>query len=135
MPLFGQQANTSLLKEALKYEGRKLVSLEFEPEDQPLPKTDLQARVPLHVGSPFHERDLRTALQNLYSSGRYADLAVDARDDGAGVALRFVTQRAYFVGRIEVLGVKQPPNEGQLLSAAKVRTGTIYSAAATKSGH
>jgi outer membrane protein assembly complex protein YaeT len=131
MPLFGQQANTSLLKEALKYEGRKLVSLEFEPEDQPLPKTDLQARVPLHVGSPFHERDLRTALQNLYSSGRYADLAVDARDDGAGVALRFVTQRAYFVGRIEVLGVKQPPNEGQLLSAAKLRTGTIYSAAAT----
>jgi outer membrane protein assembly complex protein YaeT len=117
------------LQEALKYEGRTLVSIEFEPEDQPLPKADIAKRIPLRVGAPFHERDLRTALQNLYSSGRYADLAVDARDEGAGVALRFLTQRAYFIGRIEVTGVKQPPNEGQLLSAAKLRTGTVYSPA------
>ncbi len=106
-----------------------MVSIEFEPEDQPLPKADIAKRIPLRVGAPFHERDLRTALQNLYSSGRYADLAVDARDEGAGVALRFLTQRAYFIGRIEVTGVKQPPNEGQLLSAAKLRTGTVYSPA------
>lgn len=117
------------MQEALKYEGRTLVSIEFEPEDQPLPKADIAKRIPLRVGAPFHERDLRTALQNLYSSGRYADLAVDARDEGAGVALRFLTQRAYFIGRIEVTGVKQPPNEGQLLSAAKLRTGTVYSPA------
>jgi len=113
----------------LKYEGRTVVNLEFEPEDQPLTKQDLQKRVPFHSGSIFHERDLRTALRNLYSSGRYADLAVDARDEGTGMALRFVTQRAYFVGRIEVLGIKQPPNEGQLVSAAKLRAGTLYSAA------
>jgi outer membrane protein assembly complex protein YaeT len=129
LPVFAQQSSPTLLQEALKYEGRTVVSLEFEPEDQPLAKADLTKRVPLHVGEPFHEQYLRAALQNLYSSGRYADLAVDARDEGAGVALRFVTQRAYFVGRIEVLGVKQPPNEGQLLSAAKLRTGTLYSAA------
>jgi outer membrane protein insertion porin family len=94
-----------------------------------LKKEDLKKRVPLHVGSVFHERDLRSALQNLYASGRYADLAVDARDEGSGMALRFVTQRAYFIGRIEVYGVKQPPNEGQLLSAAKLRAGVVYSAA------
>ena len=117
------------MQEALKYEGRTVVSLEFEPEDQPLAKADLAKRVPLHAGSPFHEQDLRIALENLYSSGRYADLAVDAREEGAGVALRFMTERAYFVGRIQVLGVKQPPNEGQLLSAAKLRTGHLYSAA------
>jgi outer membrane protein insertion porin family len=117
------------LQEALKYEGRTVRSLEFEPDDQPLAKADLQKRIPLHVGAPFHERDLRTALQSLYSSGRYADLAVDAREEGSGVALRFVTQRAYFIGRIEVLGVKRPPNEGQLLSAAKLRTGSIYATA------
>ena len=110
LPVFAQQSSPTLLQEALKYEGRTVVSLEFEPEDQPLAKADLTKRVPLHVGEPVHEQYLRAALQNLYSSGRYADLAVDARDEGAGVALRFVTQRAYFVGRIEVLGVKQPPN-------------------------
>jgi outer membrane protein insertion porin family len=129
LPIFAQQSSTTLLQEALKYEGRTVVSLEFEPDDQPLAKADLAKRVPLRAGAPFHEHDLRLALQNLYSSGRYADLAVDAREEGSGVALRFVTQRAYFVGKIEVLGVKQPPNEGQLLSAAKLRTGSLYSAA------
>ncbi len=83
----------------------------------------------MHVGSPFHESDLRASIQNLYSSGRYADIAVDASTEGSGIALRFITQRAYFVGKISVLGVKQPPNEGQLLSAAKLRTGSLYSVA------
>jgi outer membrane protein assembly complex protein YaeT len=117
------------LQEALKYEGRIIVSVEFEPEDQPLAKDDLARRVPFHAGSIFHEPDLRAALQRLYSSGRYADLAVDAREEGAGIALRFVTQRAYFIGRIEVLGAKQPPNESQLIGIAKLRSGTLYSPA------
>ncbi len=117
------------MQEALKYEGRNIVSVEFEPEDQPLTKADLEKRTSLHVGSPFHESDLRAAIQNLYSSGRYADMAVDASEAGSGIALRFITQRAYFVGRISVVGVKQPPNEGQLLSAAKLRTGSLYSVA------
>jgi outer membrane protein assembly complex protein YaeT len=125
---FCQQAD-NLLEEALKYEGRTIVSLEYEPDDQPLTKEDLQKRVPLQAGAIFHERDLRRALQNLYASGRYADLAVDAREEGNGVALRFVTERAYFVGRVEVAGAKQPPNEGQLVSAAKLRQGTLYSTA------
>jgi outer membrane protein insertion porin family len=113
----------------LKYEGRTIERLEFEPEDQPLTKEELRKRVPFHAGSIFHERELRTALQNLYSTGRYADLAVDASDQGAGIALRFVTARAYFVGRIEILGAKQPPNESQLVSAAKLRPGARYSTA------
>jgi outer membrane protein insertion porin family len=112
----------------LKYEGRTIVSVEFEPADQPLTKEELARRVPFRAGSIFHERDLRAALQRLYSSGRYGDLAVDARDEGTGMALRFVTERAYFAGRIEMLGAKQPPNESQLLSAAKLRLGARYAA-------
>ena len=126
--MLAQQPESNLLQEALKYEGRNVVSVTFEPDDQPLAKAELVKRIPIHVGSPFHERDLRAALQNLYSSGRYANLSVDASDEASGVALRFVTERAYFVGKIEVVGGKEPPNEGQLLSAAKLRTGQLYSA-------
>ncbi len=115
------------MREALQYEGRTIEKVEFEPVDQPLTKEELEKRVAFHAGSIFHENELRAALQNLYSSGRYADLAVDASDEGTGVALRFVTQRAYFVGRIEVLGAKQPPNESQLVSASKLRFGALYS--------
>ncbi len=129
LPALCQQSNATLLQEALKYEGRTIQRVEFEPEDQPLTNEELQKRVPFRAGSIFHERELRLALQKLYSSGRYADLAVDASDEGGGIALRFVTQRAYFVGRIEVLGAKQPPNESQLVSAAKLRPGALYSTA------
>jgi outer membrane protein insertion porin family len=129
LPAFARQSNDNLLQEALKYEGRKIVSVEFEPADQPLAREDLERRVPLHAGSVFHESDLRATLQNLYSSGRYADLAVDASDEGAGLALRFLTQRAYFVGRIEIIGAKQPPNESQLISVAKLKAGALYSPA------
>jgi outer membrane protein assembly complex protein YaeT len=129
LPAFCQQAGLTLLQEALKYEGRTIVRVEFEPEDQPLTKAEIEKRVPFHAGSIFHERELRAALQNLYSSGRYANLAVDASGEGAGLALRFITERAYFVGRIEVVGAKQPPNESQLVSAAKLRAGALYTTA------
>jgi outer membrane protein insertion porin family len=78
---------------------------------------------------------LRQAIQNLYATGRYADIAVDAQRvhlTGAaqrgteGVALRFITQRAYFVGSVNIVGVKQPPNNGQLVSAAKLGLGVPY---------
>ena len=75
----------------------------------------------------FHERDLQVAIQRLYSTGRFSDLAVDAMAPGPGtVTLRFVTRRAYFVGRVVVDGVKEPPNGGQLSSATKLRLGTPF---------
>ena len=69
---------------------------------------------------------MRQAIQNLFASGRFSDVVVDARDADGGVALTFITQRAYFVGRVFVFGVKAPPNNGQLLSATKLRLGTPY---------
>jgi outer membrane protein assembly complex protein YaeT len=46
---------------------------------------------------------------------------------GSGrVALRFITKRAYFVGRVVVENIKEPPNGGQLSSATKLRLGTPY---------
>ncbi len=121
-----QNQETSLIQEALKYEGRRIAAISFEPADQPLSTEALASRLPFTTGSIFRERDLRQAIQNLFATGRFSDLAVDASEAGAGVALRFITQRAYFVGRVFVFGVKPPPNSGQLVSATKLRLGTPY---------
>ncbi|HMJ62714.1 MAG TPA: BamA/TamA family outer membrane protein, partial [Bryobacteraceae bacterium] len=86
----------------------------------------LQTRLPFRTGSPFHERELRDAIQNLFATGRFADLAVDAERTAGGVALRFITQNAYFVGHVEIPGVPQPPNSGQLTSATKLRLGMPF---------
>jgi outer membrane protein assembly complex protein YaeT len=117
-----------LIQAALKYEGSRITAIQFEPEDQPLTHAELGQLLPFQTGSAFHERDLQLAIQRLYSTGRFSDLAVDAMAPGPDrVALRFITKRAYFVGRVVVENVKEPPNGGQLSSATKLRLGAPYS--------
>jgi outer membrane protein insertion porin family len=131
LPLFaGQQsAETDLptVSNVRKYEGRVIASIQFEPADQPLTDAELKKRLPFQVGSVFTETLLSQAIRGLYATGRYLDLAVDASDQGSQMALKFVTRRAYFVGRVSIKGVKEPPNSGQLVSASKLRLGTSYS--------
>jgi outer membrane protein insertion porin family len=122
----GQDAEPAPIKEALKYEGQRIARVEFEPAEQPLTGSELRDKLPFKPGSVFHETELRTAIQNLFRTGHFSDLAVDAEKTKDGVALKFITRPAYFVGRVTVLGVKAPPNSGQLSSAMKLRLGTLY---------
>ena len=110
----------------MKYEGQPIISVLFQPSDQPLTPEELSKKLPFRAGSLFRESEVRAAIQNLFATGRYSDLAVDATESGDGVVLKFITQRAYFVGRVVVSGVKQPPNSGQLASATKLRLGAPY---------
>ena len=111
----------------MKYEGQTIVSVLFEPADQPLSRKELTEKLPFKAGSLFRVQELREAIQNLFATGRYSDLAVDAMESDQGVSLKFITKRAYFVGRVVVLGVKQPPNSGHLTSATKMQLGAPYS--------
>jgi outer membrane protein assembly complex protein YaeT len=125
LPISAQE--TPLIQQALQFEGKTITEITFSPPDQPLTSQQLDARLAFHKGAAFHERDLRSAIQNLFSSGRYADLSVDAHDtENGGVALLIQTKRAYFVGHLEVNGVKQPPNNGQLVAATKLQLGTPF---------
>jgi outer membrane protein assembly complex protein YaeT len=126
-PAASQNNAAPLIKEALRYEGQRIIDIQFQPADQPLTNQQLMKRLPFRPGSIFEERNLRLAIQNLFASGRFSDLAVDASEANGGVALKFITKRAYFVGRVLVTGVKQPPNSGQLASATKLRLGEPYS--------
>jgi outer membrane protein insertion porin family len=116
----------SPIREALRYEGERIAGIEYEPADQPLTRSELDYKLPFTVGSRFHERDLRVAIQNLFASGRFADLAVDATQEPEGVRLKFITKRAYFVGRVVVRGIKAPPNSGEITSAIKLRLGVPF---------
>jgi outer membrane protein assembly factor BamA len=108
------------------FEGQPIASVTFEPERQPLTASQLLAMIPLHVGQPLRGADLRDSIQRLYQTGEYADIAVDAEPAGAGVALKFITKPAFFIGYVAVDGVPEPPNEGQLLVATKLTLGAAY---------
>lgn len=108
------------------YEGKPIVAVEFDPAAQPLTFDQLMAMLPLRVGQPLRASDLRDSIQRLYQTGEYADIAVDASAFPAGVALKFITKPAYFIGYFDVTGVSEPPNEGQLLAATKLTLGAPY---------
>lgn len=109
-----------------QYEGKRITAIRFEPQVQPYSDGYLLALLPMKEGTVFHGRDLAAAIQALFATGRYADISVDGAAFKNGVRLTFLTKPAYFIGRVEVNGVKQPPNSGQLVSATKLILGQRY---------
>jgi outer membrane protein insertion porin family len=111
-----------------KWDGRTVTGILFDPPDQPYPTEQMLGLLLLKQGETFTQPALRQSIQALYSTGRFADIAVDASESKspAGVVLKWITKRAYFVGRVTVEGAKDPPNEGQLVSATKLQLGLPY---------
>ena len=105
------------------YEGKPIASVQFDPDTQPLTFDQLMAMLPLRIGQPLRASDVRDSIQRLYQTGEYADIAVDATLAAAGVNLKFITKPAYFIGHVDVSGVPEPPNEGQLVVATKLALG------------
>jgi len=110
-----------------EYEGKTIASIQFDPEKQPLATDRLIALLPLRTGEPLRSDSVRDAIQRLYATGEYADIAVDATLGTSGVNLKFLTKPSYFVGHVGVNGVPEPPNEGQLVVATRLQFGAEYS--------
>jgi outer membrane protein insertion porin family len=109
------------------YEGKPIADIQFDPGKQPLAIDQLKALLPTRVGQPLRAAELRDAIQHLYATGEYADIAADATLGPNGVTLKFLTKPAYFIGNVRVSGVPEPPNQGQLAVATKLELGTEFS--------
>jgi outer membrane protein assembly complex protein YaeT len=109
------------------YEGKPIAEIRFDPEKQPLDADQLKALLPIRAGQPLRTVELQDAIQRLYSTGEYADIAADATLGPQGVILKFLTKPAYFIGNVRVNGVPEPPNQGQLTVATKLELGTEFS--------
>src|ERR1051325_5316330 len=99
--------------------GRTIVRIDFDPPDQPLPRDELNRRLPLRTGAALQAADVRAAIQSLFLTGRYTNVVVHAEPDGPGVALRIATELAWFVAGVTFDGVAEPPHPGQLKTAPK----------------
>jgi outer membrane protein insertion porin family len=108
------------------YEGKQVTAILFDPARQPLSDAQLKAMLPIQVGQVLKEGDIPAALQRLYSTGEYLDIAVDAGSTDGGVALRFITRGAFFVGRVVVIGASEPPTTAQLETATRLQLGAPY---------
>lgn len=111
------------------FEGRSIAAITFDPERQPLEKEELAKLIPLRLNQAFRTADAREAIQRLYASGRYEDIAVDATEIAGGLQVRFVTRNSWFIGRVEIEGdIPEPPNAGQLATASQMDLGKPFEA-------
>ncbi len=109
-----------------RFEGKQIVAIEYSPP-LGLDQADENRFQPLKTGETLREEDVARAIDLLFSTGEFADIAVDAEPRGAGVAIRFITRPQWFVGGVNIEGeTKDPPNGGQLHSNARFTLGAPF---------
>lgn len=106
--------------------GQRIVEILFSPADQPLSRDQLGLSLGLRPGDVLTEKNLSQAIASLYLTGRYTDIAVDGESLNGGVSLTFRTENRYFVSRVTIEGVPDPPNPGRLEASAQLDLGQAF---------
>lgn len=107
--------------------GHTIVEISYEPNQQPLSPQDLDRVQLLHVGARLARTDVSETIDRMFATGRYEDIQVDAEPKVSGVALRFITRPAHFVGHVNTEGkILNPPNRGQIVNAAQLELGAPF---------
>src|SRR5580704_15542184 len=121
----------ALLAQEQKYEGKQILTIQFDPKEQPLEPSELHDILPLQKDQPLRMADVRASIERLFATGRYADIQVDAEpyNDGSrdGVIVRFLTKNSWFIGAVTATGrLSSPPSAGQLESASALDLGQPF---------
>ncbi len=97
------------------------ISFEGVPPDRlnPLPGHLAQAE-----GAPLTAENLQKSLRQLYASGLYDTLEVEASREADGVALVFLGNPRTFIGTVSVYGATGATMNNQLLRACQLTAGT-----------
>ncbi len=113
-----------------KYDGKPIRNIQFSPADQPLEPDELFEILPLKRGQNLRMEDVRSSIERLFATGRYADIQVAAETYEDGVIIRFVTTNSWFIGSVLVGGnLSNPPNQAQLDNATQLNLGEPYTEA------
>jgi outer membrane protein insertion porin family len=112
---------------AQEFSGRIVTSVRYEPERQPLAQQDLDAMQLVRPGEPLNPAQVATTIDNLWASGAYNNIEVDAEPSGTGVAIRFITEPRWFVGHVDAEGkIKSPPNRSVIVADSLLTLGTPF---------
>ena len=89
-------------------------------------RKELLQLIPQKTGEALERELIRASIQNLYATGRFADISVEAERTAEGrVSLTFATTPNYFVGDINVEGAPSRPSAGQIANASKLQLGEL----------
>jgi outer membrane protein assembly complex protein YaeT len=108
------------------FEGRNITDIRFKPL-QPLDPADLALALDLKKGDALRADAVARSIDGLFATGRFEDITVEVEPSGAGVALTFSTQLAWFVSNITVQGkINAPPNRAQIAGVEQLSLGAPF---------
>ena len=89
---------------------------------------ELLKLIPQKAAEPLDKLKLRRSIQELYATGRFADIQVEAdRTPDNELSLVFIAKENYFVDRVSALGTPRGgPTDHQLINASKFELGQLY---------
>jgi len=109
------------------FSGRPVISVQFDPEKQPIDPRDLQSAQLVQTGEPLDLPQVAGTIDRLFATGLYEDIQVDAEPTGNGVMLRFITRSRRFIGHVDAEGkISDPPSRGVILSDAEFNLGAPF---------
>ncbi len=104
-----------------------VAQISFSPPAQPIPEVRLRELIAVRPGAPLDAEDVRKSIQQMFATGRYNDIQVDAVRAGAGVRVTFITTERWFIGPVHVVNVPAPPSPSQLVAATNLVLGEPFS--------
>ncbi len=109
-----------------EYAGKRVVHIRFEPPVQPVPINELHSQLSIQEGDSLTSTSIRKSIENLFRTGRYEDISVDAVETDGEISLTFITVSRWFVGAQSITGIKEPPSATQLINSTKLGLGEEF---------
>lgn len=108
--------------------GKPIQELVLLPRRQPMPLDEFVELLGIEPGAVLTPEMVRDIIRKLYATGRFEQVNVEAESLGPdAVQLRIETEHKWFVGNVSIVGVKAPPNPGELQNVTKLQLGAEFS--------
>ena len=123
-----QSAPSALQNETTEssYQGQPVKDIQFPNLNDADEKDRLIKLIPQKIGKVLDRELVRESINELFGTGRFADISAEVNQSGDGVSLSFVTTINYFVGQVTAEGSPGQPSANQIANAAKLQLGELF---------
>jgi outer membrane protein insertion porin family len=126
--LFGLSAEPARAQSSAspdQWEGQRVVAVRVVDQSGTVLESNPPG-LPLQPGQPFSAEAERESLRQLFRTGRYADLIAELTSVDGGVRLDFAVAPTFYVNKVLVSGLPDPPSESAATSALQLSLGESF---------
>jgi outer membrane protein insertion porin family len=123
----GQNQASLAAKDTSKFEGRRVQEIRLPNVALASDAAHLRELIAQKPGAPLDRQLIRQSMRELFATGRFADIRVEAEPAADGqVLLTIFTTPNYFVSEVRAEGAPSRPTAGQIVNASKLALGEEF---------